>query len=653
MPDTSASPENIPADITSQPGEDALPAYVRVRPGGVYIAVSPPPAQDILQLFVDRLFTHNAYFRGLDYACFQDLLYGAKPVTVKHGQTPEVRLASEIVTFAPMRKNLYRGVKIIRNGERAEYMFEPVYTEVTFEEPVYGTPGEDGVAEIVEFTKKIEARPTKLEFDEFVAEMWCKGVRFGIDADAVRAAIQSGATTRTEIAFQREPTESKDAQIIEEKSNLRQDRSPLILSSGKAILSTAKNFFPQVTRNEPLLRKLPRALGDPGYRVTGAVIEPRLPKDLDLQRLSGHGTRVEHSAQGDLLVADMDGFLNFDEESNRVSVTTTIENRGGISAKSTGDIKLGVDEFVEHGEVQEGRIVQGKHMTFRSAVYGTVQSTGGNIRIDNNLSSGRAKSTDGDITVLGRAYNATLEAWDGNITLKVAENCSISGKSVTIERAVNCEIVAETLQLDSAEGCAIAGMNIQIASTQARRDRETVITVLLPDTSGLESQIAAANDEIIKITAVLQSTAGAMEAVRADPKQAKLITLGDKIRNGLVQLTPQQQTEWQKLFAQLPQAVKDSLQLMEKHKALINEIADLSSQIQASYAEQRCNIQEVLGDTVVQTLSTHLGINAFRNLPRQEFKARLQQIGSPRKLIFSGWQGSLEWQHQAPEPADS
>lgn len=640
-------------DFNTQEGESTLPAYVHVRPNGVFIAVSPPPAQDILQLFVDRLFTHNAYFRGLDYTCLQDLLYGAKPVTVKHGQTPEVRLASEIVIFAPMRKNLYRGVKMIRNGERAEYVFEPVYTEVTFEEPIYGEPGEDGVAEIVEFSKKIEARPTKLEFDEFVAEMWCKGVRFGIDADAVRAAIQSGATSRMDIAFQREPTESKDAQVIEENPNLRQDRSPLILSSGRAVLSTAKNHFPQVNMNEPLLRKLPRALGDPGYRVTGAVIEPRLPKDLDMQKLSGPGTRIEHSTQGELLVADMDGFLHFDETSKKIFVTATIENRSGISAKSTGDIKLDVDEFVEHGEVQEGRIVQGKNLTFRSAVYGTVQSTGGNIRIDNNLSSGRAKSTDGDITVLGRAYNSTIEAWDGNITLKVAENCSISGKSVTIERAINCEIVAEILQLDSAEGCAIAGMNLQISATQARRDRETVITVLLPDTSGLESQIAAANDEIIKITTALQSNASTLDAVRADPKKAKLITLSEKIHNGLVQLTPQQQTEWQKLFAQLPQAVKDSLQLMEKHKALINEIADLSLQIKASYAEQRCNIQEVLGDTVVQTLSTHLGVNAFRNLPRQEFKARLQQIGSPRTLIFSGWQGSLEWQHQAPTSAGS
>lgn len=649
MPDTTASSEVIPADITAQHDDSPLPAYVHVRPDGVYIAVSPPPAQDILQLFVDRLFSHDAYFKGLDYACLMDLLYGTKPVVSKNNLTNEVRLASEIVSFAPMRKGLYRGVKVIRNGERAEYVFEPVYTEVTIEEPVYAPPGEDGIAPIVEFTKKIEAHPTKLEFDEFVAEIWCKGVRFGIDAEAVRAAIRSGAATRMDIAFQREPTDSHDAQIFEEKNNLRQDRSPLILSSGRAILSTAKNFFPQVIKNDPLLRKIPRALGDPGYRVTGAIIEPRIPKDIDLHKLAGLGTRIEHSAQGDLIVSDMDGFLYFDDESKKISVAATVENKSGISAKSTGDIQLDVDEFVEHGEVQEGRIVKGRNMTFHSAVYGTVISTGGDIHIESNLSGGQAKNLSGNITVHDRAYNSTLEAWDGNITIKFAENCSILGKFVSIERAVNCEIVAETLQLDMAEGCAIAGKNICITSTQARKDRETIITVLLPDCTGLESQIIAIKDETIKIEAILQANSGEMETARSNPKLAKLIELSDKIRNGLIQLTPQQQTEWQKVFAQLQPAIKDTLLSMEKHNALVNEMADLSQQIKASYGEQHCVLKEVLGDTVAQTLISHMDITMFRNLPKQELKTQLMHIGAPKKLIFSGEQGHLEWQSHAPE----
>ena len=195
-----------------------------------------------------------------------------------------------------------------------------------------------------------------------------------------------------------------------------------------------------------------------------------------------------------MIVADMDGFLRFDERSKKVEVTATIENRSGISTKSTGDIKLDVDNFVEHGEVQEGRIVKGKHMTFRSAVYGTILASDGNICIDDNLSGGNAKSYGGNVSIHGRAINASIEAWDGNITVNYAESCVIFGKSVSIKRAVNCEIVAETLQVGVVEGCAIVGKMIDLSSTLARRDRETIVTVLLPDHSTLESQIIAAKE---------------------------------------------------------------------------------------------------------------------------------------------------------------
>ena len=646
-PSSATSPQHEQAE------KPALPAYVHVRPNGIYIALSPPPAQDILRTFVDRLFNSGAYFKGLDYACFMDLLYGAKPVIAKDERMPEVLLAREIVSLAPQRKDLYRAIKLIRAGEEAEYMFEPLFTEITVEESVYGPPGEDGIAPVVEVIQRIEQQPTKLDFDEFIADAWCKGVRFGIDADTVRATIQSGTPTRITIARQREPTASKDAQLTEENNKLHQDRSPLILASGRAILSTAKNHFPQVAKDAPLLRKIPRALGDPGYRVTGAVIEPHMPKDLDLQPLSGIGTRIEHTAKGEVIVADMDGFLSFDDRTKKISITATIENRSGISARSTGDIKLGVDEFVEHGEVQEGRIVEGKHLTFRSAVYGNVLSTGGDIHLDDNLSGGHAESIGGNITVSGRTYNAVLEAWDGNIEIKFAENSIISGKSVSIERAVNCEIIAETLQLGQAEGCAIAGKNVWLNSAQTRKDRETVITILIPDRSSLEDQMNTNRKEIAKINLLLQRDASAMSAAQANPKQAKLIDLDSKIRAGTVQLNAQQQKEWQQVYAQLPPEIQNALALLEERKILQQEFTSLAQQIKALYTEQRCSIKEVLGETVAQTLSSHMEISAFRNLPKQELKTELLHIGSPKKVIFKGAHGSFEWSSKAPELPDT
>jgi len=626
-----------------------LPAYVLMRPEGVFIKLSPPPSQDILRLFVDRLFSNEARFAGLDYASFISLLYDTDFAASPIGSAAEMRLASNIVRFPPQRKELYKGVKIMDAGERAEYMFEPVSIEVASDEPVYGTPGDDGIAPIVEYRRKVEMQPTKLDFDEFVADMWVKGIRFGINADAVRKVIAQGATTRMDIARKLDPTDSKDAEIVEESDALRQDNAPLILASGKADLRRARNRFPQVAKDTPLLRKIPRALGKPGYRVTGEIIEPRIPLDIDLNKLAGGGTRIEQTPKGELIVSAMDGFLCLDENTSQIEITAKIENKGGISAKSTGDIKLAVDEYVEHGEVQEGRVVEGKHMTFLSDVFGTVIANGGHLQLGKNLSGGRALSIGGDITIKGRASNATLETWDGKITASFAEGCTIIGKSVFIERAVNCEIVAEELQLGMAEGCSIAGKKIRITSSNVRKHRETIITVLLPDFSALDQQIAQARTNLTQVDNALQAKSREIDAAKSDPGFVKYLAIAAKIQDGSIKLSNEQQFEWQKIVRQFAPIMKGSDELNNKHQALENEIERLSQARKICGAGECCEIVEVLGDTVVRKLNSKLGMLAFRSLPSQELKTRLRDLGVQRDRIFSGDEGHFEWHFQVPE----
>ena len=637
-----------------------LPAYVLTRPEGVFINLSPPPAQDILKLFIDRLFSNEARFAELDYACFLRLLYGTISEVTSNGSATEIRIANSIVRFAPQRRELYKSVNIINGGERAEYMFEPVFLEVVSEEPVYVEPedsnktAEKEAAPIAKYTPKVELQPTKLDFDEFVADMWLKGVRFGINAEEVRKVIDRGTTTRMDIAFQLEPTASKDAEVIEESDTLHQDNTPLILPNGKADLRRAKNRFPQVTGNTRLLRKIPRVSGNPGYRVTGEIIEPRIPLDIDLGKLAGEGTRIDSSRNGELIVAAMDGFLCIDDNSNRISVTEKIENQGGISAKSTGDIKLDVEEYVEHGEVQEGRIVEGKHMTFLSNVFGTVISKDGHIQLRKNISGGCAKSIGGDITIKGRASNSMLEAWDGKITAGVVESCTIIGKIVSIEHAVNCEIVAEELQLGIAEGCAIAGKNIQISSSNSRKNRESVISILLPDLLAFDQQIADAKSGLVEVKNALQVKTQEMIATQSDPGFAKYLAIAEKIQNGSIKLTAEQQVEWQKIVNQYAPIQKGSDSLMKKCLALENEIERLSQVRRTCGAGEHCEIKEVLGDTIVRKLNSNAGMSAFRNVPVQELKTQLQHLGTPQERIFSKDSGSFEWHFQIPEhPATS
>jgi len=137
--------------------------------------------------------------------------------------------------------------------------------------------------------------------------------------------------------------------------------------------------------------------------VTGAIIEPEIPKDLDLKVLSSRGTAVEQDEDGEYIVSTMDGFISIDAKLNSISITEKIETKDGISAKTTGDLALAVEEFIEHGEVQEGRTVKGKHMTFLDDVFGNVVSQGGNIVIAGNVSGGRIEAQDGNITLGKRA----------------------------------------------------------------------------------------------------------------------------------------------------------------------------------------------------------------------------------------------------------
>lgn len=90
----------------------------------------------------------------------------------------------------------------------------------------------------------------------------------------------------------------------------------------------------------------------------------------------------------------MDGFLNIDTASNVISITEKIESDAGISMKTTGDLMLDVDEFIERGDVQEGRVVKGRHMTFKGNVFGGLAASG-NICIEGVLSGGRVESTGG------------------------------------------------------------------------------------------------------------------------------------------------------------------------------------------------------------------------------------------------------------------
>lgn len=623
-----------------------LPNCLIRQPDGIFIDLSLFPVGGF-DLFVDSLFGNGNRFRGLDYRLLTGLIYDYDSIMNTHGLKAKLRLADEVVAFLPKRRALYKSVKIDSKQHHAAYFFEPVSIETMVE----GEVGTDGVTP----TRKEVLLPTKLDIDEFIADMWLKRVRFGIDVDAVSGVIARGESARLDVASQLEATDGCDAEIEEACNVLHRDNSPKLLVNGKADLRKFENRFPQITSGAQLLKKKSLVLGKPGFKVTGEMVAPEIPQDnIDLYAMAGPGTSVVVTDGNEFIEATQDGFLSLDVESNIISVTEKIENKGGISLKTTGDLSLAGNEFIEHGEVQEGRSVEGKNMTFRSDVYGNVVSQGGFILLEQNMSNGSAKSYGGDVTSNGRVFNSVIEACTGQVTLQYAESCLILGASVVIERAVNCEIVAETIQINSAEGCGIAGKNVQIKSSNACRSKETIVSILVPDLSALNAQLSQLELSITECKHIIAEKDKALALIKSDAEFAKYLSLATSIRQGKIQLNAAQQDGWQKMTAKFASVMSAGGKLnaekqdqLKREQAYLQELAHLQENRSKSSVGIRCEIAEVVGDTLVRSMVAASGVPAFQKHPVSTIKSRLREQDINHKRIFSDDSGSLVWSHEA------
>lgn len=631
--------------------EMVLPGFIYNRADGVFVDLPRLLAADGgLERFVDRLFATGSRFVGLDYDVFLKLLYDADWLVETQSKIANLKLAGSIVRFTSERQDLYRMVKLVDKDKRAEYMFEPAHFDESYQSPVYGAVGADGIAPIVGHEVMVREVSTKLDFDEFVTDMWLKGVKFGLREDSIRKIFASGDTIRLPIAMHEEPTASSDAEIIEVCADLHRDNSPKLLANGKADLGMFKNRFPHVSKGTRLLKKVPRVLGKPGHKVTGVAIESAVPKDLDLHKLSSVGTAVEQTEDGEFIVASMDGFISIDAKSNSISITEKIETKDGISARTTGDLALAVEEFIEHGEVQEGRTVKGKHMTFLADVFGNIISENGNIFIAGNASGGRLEAHDGSVTLGKRATRAVVIAREGEVTAAQCENTLLVGRVVRVEHAVNCEIIADEVYADVVEGCVIAGKLVNIKSAGDRRDKETLVTMLIPDYSAVEQRIAGMKSELEAAQAAIVSKTTEIDALKAEPEFAKFLSLYARIGNGAVKLTDEQASNWQKLVSKNAKPMQQMAHLSKEKSELVQLVKDIEEGLADSMLEQdgmgtgvACKIENIDGHTVGQSMCAANGISVFNGMSGSAIRTMLHTMDGLKERLFIGDDGNVDW----------
>lgn len=581
---------------------------------------------------VDSLFSNGKFLSGLDYAVLIKILYNVGPDLPRSASGEMlVRIADDIVDFDPGRRTLYKAVKI--NGGKAEYYFEQVYL------PDPDDPDSAGA-------------PAFLDVDEFIADMWSKGIRFGIDAAQVKAAIAAGKNERVNVASRLEAVPGRDAEIIEVSEEIHRSDAPRQLANGKLDLMAFQNRFPQIQQGKRLLKKVPRAAGVRGYEMSGIPIEPAEPSDVDMAPMAGPGTLIDITAEGEFLVSQQAGFLNVDSKSHQMSVGDKIVSRDGVSAKTTGNLQL-TGDYEEFGEVQEKRVIEGEGITIHADVFGNIVSRGGTILLNHNLVGGTAHNARGDIRIKGVASGAVVQTSAGEVVMTRAESCVISGTRVTIEHAVNCEIIGEEITIKQAEGCAVAGRHIKIDSAGPRKQAEMVVFALQPDSSKVDEVIAMMMGRVEQFGQLAEQRKAEMEALTSEPDVRKYVMLASKIRKKELTLTAEQLPQFQKMATVVGPALKAIAKVSLDVKAAETEqqaglalVAQLKEQRSASEGVSRVDLAMVTGDTTVRSMKFNPDGSSTFDLPPKDIKARLRGAADG-EVLYSGSAGSFSWNSEA------
>jgi hypothetical protein len=623
-----APPVNAPV---AQFDSTGIEQCIARRADGVY--ADPAMLGTTFLAAVDNILRANEYFVGVDYPVLLKALFDYGPALPQQaGGEPMVRFAAGVAPFDPRRRALYRSVKI--SGGMAEYYFEPVFLA----DPDDPQGGE---------------RPARLDLDEFIADMWGKGIRFGIDVAAVGAAIASGQAGRVVVARRGEPVPGVDAHVIEVSEHLHRSDAPRQLANGKLDLMSFQNRFPQVPEGTQLLKKVPRTAGAPGFELSGIVVAPELPKDLDLADHAGTGTGVERTGEGEFLVARQAGFLSVDAATSKIAVDDKIISRDGVSARTTGNLQL-TGDYEEFGEVQEKRVIEGESITVHADVFGHIQSRGGAVLLNRNLVGGSAHNKAGGIRVKGVAVSAVIQAVGGDVVLERAENCVVSGARVTVAHAVNCEILGEQVEVGVAEGCAIGGMRVTVGSATPRRQGEMMVIAMHPDCAGIDDALDQVGQRVAQFAELAARHKEQLGRLSSQPEVRRYLLLATRVRKHEITLTPEQVPQFQKMAqAQAPalKAIAKVSQDLKAAEAQQQTGLALLAQIERQRAESGavCSVEvgEILGETQVRAWAFHPDGASLYDLPARDVKARLRG-GLATAPLFSGSRGAYAWRNDEP-----
>jgi hypothetical protein len=631
-----------------------LPIFILRQRDGIHIALPALDTSASFVKFVDDVFSSEFYFADLDYACFEKILYESgleervKLIRALEdaGREPTLRLAGAIAPF-PRERRLYYGEPLLNEAQdAASYQFKVIPgTEPTQER--HQSDAGDGAWELP---------PTApLDVSEFVAAMWRHNLRYGIDIALVKRKLRAADGAVAEIAQMLPPIPGRDARAVELTDTLHRSNAPKVLSDGRVDLQQFQNRFPHVEKETGLIRKMPRVPGKAGRHLTGKELVPEAPNDLDLHLYAGPGTRIDNTPEGEVLVADISGFLQMDPRSRQVAISEKIVNHEGVSLRTTGNLVLPGEHYEEHGVVQERARIEGKHMTYMADVFGDIVSRAGLVMLKKNLVGGSVRNVGGSVIIEGKASRATLEAPDGEVRLHYAENCKIAAARVHITQAVHCDILAREISIESAEGCAMAGQIVQLVHATMRHDVETTISMLIPNLSALNRQLEIARSQQLACEDIIKTRRVEADAMAQQPEIRSYLVLSAKVRAKAVQMTDEQAANWDRLQRRLAPQIRRLTSLNEDlqaassaHAECVRQVQSAELQLEQASGEISCQIAEISGETVVRAMNMLPEQGAPESLGTRDLRASLRGASSDSKVLYHGEEGDFFWSLPRP-----
>ena len=349
----------------------------------------------------------------------------------------------------------------------------------------------------------------QVSVQDVYTELQSKGISFGIDRQAIEAAVEKVEETGESvngiaIARGEEPIHGEDAAL--EFRVLRASSSSVkVRGDGRADFKDLDRITSVSADQLVALMKRETHGQEEGHTVSGESVPARDGRSIDFEL--GDNIRIEDKGKAVEYYAQINGQLVLD--GSRMSVEPVLVIEGDVGPK-TGNIRFSGIVHV-HGNVKDTfKIVANKDIVVEGNVGNAVIQTDGNLEVNGGI-VGKGKG---------------LVAVGGGVKVKFAENANIqAGQDIVIQRAaLNCNLVSGARIISLQEKGQIIGGELRaregVEVKTLGNESENRMEVFVGSDFSLQSRLEDIQSKIQKYDSALKKillVLGKLKKVNPDP----------------------------------------------------------------------------------------------------------------------------------------